>query len=223
MRDSTAAKLSFECDAYMKKHTENTGHTGVSSKGPLTDKIRAVVGTANMLNMTWRNTVTSQSAASSYDTWQQHEQHRQQGGWLVRLRTDLFWDIHENAEHWPDLKLKTLASLYAIIGTDGPKRVTHLLIRALVSGAKSPTDAKQRGVKLVAESSIRYWLDQLYERRLFWLCLHNGHRYYSLSGHYNSEQEFATAVLQKHQPRKRRAVPTTAALTAAGTQGTAPH
>lgn len=215
LRDATKEKLSFECDAYMKKQLKKHNHTGVASK--LNDKIRAVVGTANMLNLVWENHVTDRIAADTYDKWQQHEQHRQQGGWLVRLRTDLYWDIHSNAEHWPELKLKTLVSLYAIIGTDGIKPVTHLLIRALVSGATGPADAKTRGIKLVAESTIRYWLDELYQRGLFRVCLHNNIRHYALSGSYDSDAEFTAAVLRHNQPRKRRAVPTTKALTASGT------
>jgi hypothetical protein len=163
-------------------------------------------------------------AAASLKEWELHEHERQQKGWMVRIRTDIAWDIIDHAEHWPQNKLRTLAALYAIIGTDGIKQANHLLIRALVSGATGPADAKTRGIKLVPERTVRDWLDKLYDRGLFRLCRHNGHRYYALSGSYKSDAEFAAAVLRFNQPRKRRQVLDTADLTApsAGTQGAAP-
>ena len=218
LKATSEHKLNFEADAYRRKHPNSVNHTG-----PLSESLKRVLGVANMLGYSWPS-ISDTAAADRLEEWGLHEHERQQKGWMVRIRTDIAWDIIDHAEHWPKNKLRTLVSLYAIIGTDGIKPVTHLLIRALVSGATGPADAKTRGIKLVPERTVRDWLDKLYDRGLFRLCRHNGHRYYALSGSYDSDEEFAAAVLRFNQPRKRRQVLDTADLTApsAGTQGTAP-
>jgi hypothetical protein len=218
LRKTSVEKLSFEAESYRKRKPNSVNHTG-----PLSESLKRVLGVANMLNYTWPS-ISDTRATDELEEWGLHENERQQKGWMVRIRTDIAWDIINHAEHWPENKLRTLAALYAIIGTDGIKRVTYGKIRAMAAGASSPKDAEKRGIKLVPERTVRDWLDKLYDRGLFRLCRHNGHRYYALSGSYESDAEFAAAVLRFNQPRKRRQVLDTADLTApsAGTQETAP-
>ena len=207
--------LQFQADEYRKKN-----HAKVHHSGPLSESLKSVLGVANLLNYVWES-IDDKSAQNNLAIWQMHENERLAKGWQVRLRTDIYWDIFNNPEHWPIAKLRTLAAIYAIIATHGIVRVSYLKIRALASGARGVEDAKQRNVKLMPERTVRDWIDKLYDRGLFRVCLHNGHRYYALSGVYDSDEQFAAAVVRFNQPRKRRKVLDTAELTAApaGTQG----
>jgi len=138
-----------------------------------------------------------------------HEKARQQGGWNVRIRSDIFWDMvnHE----WQPLKIRVLCAVYAIIGSDAYKRITHQLVCALVSGYDSPR--KAAGEKLVPESTVRYWLDELHQRNLFRVCIHGNHRFYAIAN-FKDDAELAAYVLQHHAKRtKKRLVRTSDLIT----------
>jgi len=129
------------------------------------------------------------------------EKDHKDGGWQVRLRSDIFWNIIEHESTWPPMKIRVLCALYAIVGHQqaGYAQVTHLLLRAVASGFKGP---KQAGAaKLIPESTVRYWLDQLHQRSLFRVCEHRGRRYYAIA-HCETDEQLAKWVL-KNETEKR--------------------
>ena len=146
---------------------------------------------------------------------EKYEKHGHEG-WRVRLRADLFWDAIKH--EWKPIKIRVLCSIYAIIGSDKHKRISHGLIRALASGYKGPKEARaaearraelvasgtesNRGPKaeLIPETTIRYWIQHLHERGLFRTCMHQGHRYYATSG-FETDKDFAKFILQRYPPK----------------------
>jgi len=130
----------------------------------------------------------------------EYEAARQQGGWLVRIRRDLLWDMvnHE----WPPMKIKVLCAVYAAIGADrkGYKKITHRLLCAMVSGYDGPKAAGE--AKLIPESTVRYWLDELHKRGFFRVCMHGNFRFYSIWSFLRSDNELAKWV-KSHETKKR--------------------
>lgn len=120
-------------------------------------------------------------------------------GFQVRLRTDIAWDA---ANHeWHFLKFKTVCAVYSAIGNRTAARLDHRLLRALVSGFNSPRECTDDD--MVAESTLRYWLDHCHQRQLFKLCLHNGFRWYGISKGFASDLDLAKWVKKKHGKRAR--------------------
>lgn len=129
------------------------------------------------------------------------EKDHNEKGRQVRLRRDIFWNIVQHESTWPPMKIRVLCALYAIIGHQqkGYAPITHLLLRAVASGFSGPKEAGD--AKLIPESTVRYWLDELHKRALYRVCMHAGRRYYAI-GYFETDEQLAQWV-QKTEPKKR--------------------
>jgi len=193
IRGASAAEIGLKARQYRKKH-------------------RIMPGSVNQTHNTWLAAANALYFSyhpldgADFNRMTEHastvfEKDHNDGGWQVRLRQDIFWDIMQHESTWPPMKIRVLCALYAIVGHQkaGYAQVTHLLLRAVASGFKGP---KQAGAaKLIPESTVRYWLDQLHQRSLFRVCEHRGRRYYAIA-HYGTDEQLAKWVL-KNETEKR--------------------
>ena len=100
---------------------------------------------------------------------------------MVRLRTDLLWDIHD--QDWNNQMAKTLIGVYAGIGADKSKWISWSHLQALSAGFGSMRQVIASGgeSKLASEKSIRYWENRLWDRGFFQQCTMRNRRYFSKS------------------------------------------
>lgn len=191
IRQASAAELQLRASNYRK------AHPGIPRMDRACEEWLAGL---NALHLQ-QNNATQQTIGSKVDhAHKYYEYERQQGGWLVRIRYDLLWDMvnHE----WPPMKIKVLCALYAALGAEpkGYKKITHRLLCAMASGYDGPKAAGD--AKLIPESTVRYWLDELHKRGLFTLCMHGNYRVYSICSLFRSDNELAKWV-KKHETKKR--------------------
>ena len=116
-----------------------------------------------------------------------------EGGQLVRLRTDIAWSAHD--DDWPLLKIKVLCGVYSGIGDRHMVKMNHRLLRAICSGYSSPKGLKAS--QLIPQTTMRYWLEQLWMKNFFQFCLHKRERWYSLTC--KSDLVLATKVKAQSQ------------------------
>lgn len=92
-------------------------------------------------------------------------------GTLCRLRTDIFWDARD---HWPINRLRSLIAVYAGIGQNQSQWLAYSRIRALFAGYSGIQHAAQfNNEGLPSVKTVRYWIDDLWQRNLFQMVLAN--------------------------------------------------
>lgn len=195
IRKTHEAAARFNAEEYRRNHPEwRVGKIPVSSEFWLA--AANVLGYAHTTYSGKNEQSRQANMRASLERIQYKAQHkyeidRQNGGWQVRLRQDIFWDV----ANWPLPKVKLLCSLYAVIGDAGHKRVTHGLLAALVAGYDSPkaAAADPNPRPMLPKSTIREWLGEFHFRKLFTVCLHGNNRIYSIRC--SSDEELARFVL----------------------------
>jgi hypothetical protein len=191
IRGASAQEIGFRARQYREKHRESGSvHHSHNQWLAAADALEFIH--CHHSNQTFTHKTRKAQQDYDYDSKQ---------GWQVRLRSDLFWNIMQHESTWPPMKIRVLCALYAIIGhqSRGYAPITHLLLRAVASGFSGP---KQAGdAKLIPESTVRYWLDELHKRALFRVCMHAGRRYYAIA-HFETDEQLAQWV-QKTEPKKR--------------------
>jgi hypothetical protein len=120
-------------------------------------------------------------------------------GMLVRLRLDI--GLSARDEPWPLLKLKTLCAVYAGVGSRKQARLNHKFLRAAGAGYSWSRELDE--THLIPVSSLRYWLEQLWVKNLFQMCLHGQQRWYSLSCRDDRELAALVKRLSSQKGRKR--------------------
>jgi|GEM_PF-2283179 len=115
------------------------------------------------------------------------------GGQQVRIRDDIAWSAHN--DDWPLLKIKVLCGVYSGIGDRHMVKMNHRLLRAICSGYSSPKGLKAS--QLIPQTTMRYWLEQLWMKNFFQFCLHKRERWYSLTC--KSDLVLATKVKAQSQ------------------------
>lgn len=149
-----------------------------------------VMAAAERLNVGLSNIALTLSAAQ--------KMHAKYGvtGTQCRIRADIAWSAHD--DQWPILKFKVLCGVIAGIGNNQAVKLNHRMIQALASGYNSPKGLLESD--MLAKSSVRYWIEQLWFSNFFQHCKRGQECWYSIST--ASDQAFAKVVHQ--MPAKKR-------------------